>query len=233
MKNILIALYLLAALAFTSGCNQQHSNNVASERSKDDTSVIKAPINTPDDALRELKNGNMRFLEGKMINTNYKEEIEETKSDQHPHSVILTCEDSRVPPEIIFDQGIGHIFVNRVAGNIEDTDLLGSMEYAVKLKGSKLIVVMGHKGCGAIHGAVDHVKLGNLTTLLNDIRPAITGDTLHMEEMLDETAKNNVKMTIADILKESTVINDLVQEGKIKIVGAYYDITSGQVIFIY
>ncbi|MFI5131354.1 MAG: carbonic anhydrase, partial [Chitinophagales bacterium] len=164
-------------------------------------------------------------------NTNYKEEIEETKTAQHPHSVILSCEDSRVPPEIIFDQGIGHIFVNRVAGNVEDIDLLGSMEYAVKLVGSKLIVVMGHKNCGAIHGAVDNVQLGNLTHLLNEIRPAITGDTLHMEEMLDETTKNNVRMTIDRILKESKVISDLINESKVKIVGAYYDITNGQVEF--
>jgi len=231
MKKNYRALFAAAAILLTVSCGQQKSETPNGQKTENKSLHQQTIINTADDALNELINGNKRFLDGKMINTNYKEEIEETKSGQHPHSVILSCEDSRVPPEIIFDQGIGHIFVNRVAGNVEDIDLLGSMEYAVKIVGSKLIVVMGHKSCGAIHGAVDDVRLGNLTHLLNEIRPAITGDTLHMEEMLDETTKNNVRMIIGRIVKESTVISDLINENKVKIVGAYYDITNGQVTF--
>jgi carbonic anhydrase len=189
-------------------------------------------INSSDEALAELKNGNLRFIDGKMINTNYKEEIEQTKSEQHPHSFILSCLDSRVPPEIIFDQGIGNIFVARVAGNIEDLNILGSMEFATKIMGTKLIVVMGHSKCGAVKGAIENVELGNLTQLVNQIKSAITGDKSNMDLMMTETAKKNVQLTIADILKNSLVINELVKEGKLKIVGAYYDVTTGKVIFI-
>lgn len=189
----------------------------------------KEAIHTPEEALKELKAGNQRFLTGKQINTNYKEEIEETKADQHPHSLILSCLDSRIPPEIIFDQGIGNIFVARVAGNIEDPNILGSMEFATKVKGTKLIVVMGHNKCGAVKGAIDNAALGNLTQLVEQIKPAITGDKSDMDLMMNETANRNVELTIQDILKESTVINDLVKEGKVKIMGAFYDITSGKV----
>ncbi len=192
----------------------------------------KASPNTPDEALAELKNGNKRFLNGKLINTNYKKDIEHTKGDQHPHSLILSCLDSRIPPEIIFDQGIGNIFVARVAGNIEDANILGSMEFATKVKGTKLIVVMGHNNCGAVKGAIDNAELGNLTQLVSQIKPAITGDKSNMEDMINETAKRNVKLTIDDILNQSNIINELVTSGKVKIVGAYYDLNSGKVSFI-
>lgn len=189
-------------------------------------------IHSPDEALAELKDGNQRFMDGKLINTNYKGEIELTKNDQHPHSLILSCLDSRIPPEIIFDQGIGNIFVARVAGNIEDANVLGSMEFATKVKGTKLIVVMGHNKCGAVKGAIDNAQLGNLTQLVDQIKPAICGDKANMDMMMDATAKKNVELTIADILKQSQVISDLVKEGKVKIVGAYYDLTTGKVEFI-
>ena len=120
---------------------------------------VNTEINTPDEALAELKAGNARFLANAMLNTDYKTQIEHTKENQHPHSLILSCLDSRVPPEIIFDQGIGNIFVARVAGNIVDADILGSMEFATKVKGTKLIVVMGHNKCGAVKGAIDNAQL--------------------------------------------------------------------------
>jgi len=189
-------------------------------------------INTSDDALNELKNGNKRFIEGKLENTDYKEQVQSTKDDQHPHTVILSCLDSRVPPEIIFDQGFGNIFVARVAGNIEDPNILGSLEYATKIKGSKLIVVMGHNKCGAVKGAVDNAELGNLTQLVDQIKPSIPSDKSNPDKMLDETSKNNVKNTIENILKHSEVIAGLVKEGKVKIVGAYYDLSTGKVEFM-
>jgi len=205
---------------------------ISSLRAQEKITNHQTEINSSDEALAELKNGNLRFIDGKMINTNYKEEIEQTKSEQHPHSFILSCLDSRVPPEIIFDQGIGNIFVARVAGNIEDLNILGSMEFATKIMGTKLIVVMGHSKCGAVKGAIENVELGNLTQLVNQIKSAITGDKSNMDLMMTETAKKNVQLTIADILKNSLVINELVKEGKLKIVGAYYDVTTGKVIFI-
>jgi len=219
---------MLFATSFTQA--QTGANN--SSKSKVPVENKHTGIHTPDEALTELKEGNQRFLDNKLINTNYKEGIEQTKADQHPHSLILSCLDSRIPPEIIFDQGIGNIFVARVAGNIEDPNVLGSMEFATKVKGTKLIVVMGHNKCGAVKGAVDNAELGNLTQLVNQIKPAITGDKSNPDLMLDETAKNNVKMTISDILKGSSVISELVNNGSVKIVGAYYDLTCGKVSFI-
>lgn len=189
-------------------------------------------IKNLEDALLEIKAGNQRFLNNKAVNNDYKNQIEQTKNDQHPHTLILSCLDSRIPPEIIFDQGIGNIFVARVAGNIEDTNILGSMEFATKVKGTKLIIVMGHNKCGAVKGAIDDAKLGNLTQLVDQIKPAIIGNKSNLDTMMDETAKENVKLTIADILKLSPVISDLVKENKVKIVGAFYDITTGKVTFL-
>ena len=222
----------LFAIVFFASCTQAQKQPNNSATSNSQVEVKQVAIKTPDEALAELKNGNQRFLDGKQINTNYKEEIEQTKADQHPHSLILSCLDSRIPPEIIFDQGIGNIFVARVAGNIEDPNVLGSMEFATKVKGTKLIVVMGHNKCGAVKGAIDNADLGNLTQLVEQIKPAITGDKSNMDLMITETSKKNVELTIADILKQSPVISELVKQGTVKIVGAFYDITTGKVSFI-
>lgn len=227
--NTKIKILILGSLIFMASCsNNKESPQVSKEQEKPHQVVV----NSPDDALAELKNGNDRFMKDKLINTNYKEQIEHTKSDQHPHSVILSCLDSRIPPEIIFDQGIGNIFVARVAGNVEDANILGSMEFATKVKGTKLIVVMGHNHCGAVKGALEDAELGNLTQLVKQIKPAITGDTANKALRQDETAKANVKMTIDHIIKDSPVIVELIKEGKVKIIGAYYDLTSGKVSFI-
>ena len=204
-----------------------HKTHAKSSNSKHEILTI----HTPDEAILELKDGNKRFLQNKPINTDYKSKIEHTKSDQHPHSLILSCLDSRIPPEIIFDQGIGNIFVARNAGNIEDQNILGSMEFATKVKGTKLIVVMGHNHCGAVKGAVDDVELGHLTQLVNQIKPAIVQNE-DKKLMLDETSKNSVKRTIDDILKRSPVIEELVKKNQVKIVGAYYNLENGKVTFL-
>lgn len=217
-------LTLITCLVFwTATANASDSAN-----SKSNPSKARSEINTPNDALKELKLGNQRFLSGKMVNTNYKADIEHTKMDQHPHSLVLSCLDSRIPPEIIFDQGIGNIFVARVAGNIEDDNILGSMEFAAKVKGTSLIVVMGHTKCGAVKGAIDNAELGNLTQLVQQIKPAVVTNS-EPDLALTESAKNNVRMTMNDILKSSPVLSDLVKEGKLKIVGAFYDISTGVV----
>ncbi|MDD5362019.1 MAG: carbonic anhydrase family protein [Ignavibacteria bacterium] len=233
MKNLKSYILLLVLSVMLTSCGQKkaetdnsHSND---SKEKKHEHVV---INTPDDAVNELKNGNKRFVDGKLENTDYKEQVQATKEDQHPHSVILSCLDSRVPPEIVFDQGFGNIFVARVAGNIEDDNILGSLEFATKIKGSKLIVVLGHNKCGAVKGAVDNAELGNLTQLVNQIKPAITGDKSNPDKLLDETSRKNVKLTIENILKHSDVISGLVKEGKVKIVGAYYDLNTGRVEFM-
>ncbi len=231
MKTLTTIVLAASTSLLIASCGQQ-SDKDASHKTGSTTEHQHVAINTPDDALTEMQNGNKRFLEGKLTNTDYKSQIEATRSDQHPHTLILSCLDSRIPPEIIFDQGIGNIFVARVAGNVEDLNILGSMEFATKVKGTKLIVVMGHNNCGAVKGAVDNADLGSLTQLVNQIKPAIMGDKSNPAQMLDETAKNNVKMTMADILNKSSVISELVKEKKVNIVGAYYDLTSGQVSFM-
>ncbi|HEY9113417.1 MAG TPA: carbonic anhydrase [Bacteroidales bacterium] len=231
MKKITPITFALAAIFLIASCTPQQEKT----ESVPEVVVVEKQhitISTAEEALAELKAGNLRFLENQFINTDYAVQIEQTKDDQHPHSAILSCVDSRVPPEIIFDQGIGNIFVARVAGNVEDEYLVGSMEYAVKVKGTKLIVVLGHSHCGAVKGAVDNVELGNLTSLLDQIKPAITGNPDNMEEMLEETSKNNARMTVDDILVRSPVIKQLVDENKIQVVSAFYDISTGKVIFL-
>lgn len=222
----------MIAIVFISVCTRAEEKQIKIAADKIQANPEKVAIHSPEDDLKELKEGNERFLLGRQVNTNYREEIEETKEDQHPHSLILSCLDSRIPPEIIFDQGIGNIFVARVAGNVEDPNILGSMEFATQVREAKLIVVMGHNKCGAVRGAIDSADLGNLTQLEAQIKPAITGDRLHMDRMMTETAKRNVELTIQDILKASVVINKLVKEGKVRIVGAFYDINLGKVTFL-
>ena len=231
MKKVTQQILIICTVLLIASCGQNKTNHDTKTQSEniDKHSVV---ITSHEDALTEMKAGNQRFLDGKFVNTDYKSQIEQTKDGQHPHTVVLTCMDSRTPPEIVFDQGIGNIFVARVAGNIEDPNILGSLEYAVKVVGSKLIVVMGHNDCGAVKGAIDNVELGNLTQLVDQIKPAIVGDTTNKKNMVNETSKNNIKLTIENILKSSSVVSDLVKEDKIKIMGAYYDITTGKVTFM-
>ncbi|MCX8481179.1 MAG: carbonic anhydrase, partial [Sediminibacterium sp.] len=192
---------------------------------------ITKEIITPDDAITELKNGNTRFMNNTLINTDYYKQIEFSKSDQHPHSLILSCIDSRVPPEIIFDQGIGNIFVTRNAGNIEDLNLIGCIEFATKVKGIKLVVIMGHTHCGAVKAAVTDFQLGHFTQLIDQIKPAIVKKE-NIENTINETAIKNVKNTVEDIVHKSDVLNELVSQNKVKIIGAYYDIENGKVTFL-
>ena len=230
MRTIL-SILLMSGIFLQSHGQEQKSSKVGQQiiQNKSD---VQLTINVPNDALQELKQGNKRFLDGKQINTNYKAQIEKTKLDQKPHSLILSCLDSRVPPEIIFDQGIGNVFVARVAGNVEDPNILGSMEFATIIKGTKLIVVLGHSKCGAVSGAIDNAELGNLTQLVNQIKPAIIGDESNKTQMLEESAKNNVRITIENILEESPLIAELVKDEKVKIIGAYYNIDNGKVEFL-
>ncbi|MCX6187245.1 MAG: carbonic anhydrase family protein [Bacteroidetes bacterium] len=208
-------------------------NNHQKKKDKTSEKPIEHKSITAEEALVELKYGNNRFLDDMSKNTNYKEQIEATKGGQHPIAFVLTCIDSRVPPEIVFDQGIGNIFVARVAGNVEDEDMLGSMEFAAKVKHTKLFVVMGHSHCGAVKGAMDNVGLEHLTQLTNKIKPAINEQKTYPleDEIEDNTSRENVHHTIESILKNSATLRNLVEEKEIKIVGAFYDIANGEVEF--
>ena len=187
-------------------------------------------VHSSQESFNELKNGNARFLKGESININYLEQIEQTKKGHQAHAVILSCMDARVPPEIVFDQGIGNLFVIRNAGNLEDENVIGSIEYAVRYSTAKLIVVMGHSHCGAVTGALNDIQHGHLSQLVEQIKPAIKTDK-SCENILTDTAKFSVLQTISDIKERSESISELLAEEKISIIGAYYEVETGEVFF--
>jgi carbonic anhydrase len=192
---------------------------------------------TPDQIIEMMKQGNERFRAGKISPHDYLAQKRATVTGQYPAAVILSCIDSRAPAEIIFDAGIGDAFNARIAGNIANDDLLGSLEFACALAGAKVILVMGHTACGAVKGAIDGAQLGNLTGLLNKIKPAV--DATHFEgdrtskngEFVDEVAKTNVLQTVNAIRKRSDVLAGLEKDGKIKIIGSMYRLAGGRVEF--
>jgi carbonic anhydrase len=192
---------------------------------------------TPDDIIALMKKGNERFRLGKESPHNYLAQQKESAKGQYPAAIILSCIDSRAPAETIMDLGIGDCFNARVAGNIVNDDILGSMEFACKVAGAKVVLVMGHTGCGAIKGAIDNVQLGNLTGLLAKIRPAVEATQYQGERsaknygFVDAVARKNVELTVIDIRHHSAVLADLETSGAIKIAGAMYSLESGRVEF--
>jgi len=187
---------------------------------------------TPKDAHNILVEGNKRFTQNLKTQRDLQAQVLETSMGQYPFAVILSCIDSRVPAELVFDQGIGDVFSARVAGNIINEDILGSMEYACKVAGSKIVVVMGHSKCGAVTAACEHVELGNITTLLNKIQPAVKAVDEEMSAAkVEKVAAINVKLSIERIRKESSILSELEKEGKIEIVGAMYNVSDGTVTF--
>lgn len=195
---------------------------------------------TPSIALQLLKEGNLRFQNNKRTNRDLMQQVDDTSGGQYPFATILSCIDSRVSSELIFDQGIGDIFSARVAGNFVNEDILGSMEFACKLAGTKLVLVLGHTSCGAVKGACDHARLGNLTKLIQKIEPAVEAVKEPKDEnqrnsgnleFVDNVAAKNVEMTIDNIRKESPILAEMEKEGEIMIVGAMYDISNGSVNF--
>jgi carbonic anhydrase len=195
---------------------------------------------TPEKSLQYLKEGNLRFQNNLKANRNLLEQVNDTSEGQFPFATILSCIDSRVSAELVFDQGLGDIFSIRIAGNFINTDILGSMEFASKVAGTKLIVVLGHTSCGAIKGACDNVEMGNLTSMLSKIKPAVQAVTLPAEpkfrtsansDFVDEVAAVNVKIAMKNILNQSEILAEMVKNGEIKIVGGMYDIQTGAVDF--
>ncbi len=196
---------------------------------------------TPDIAIRLLEEGNERFVSGKQASRNLQEQVTDTVHGQYPFATVLSCIDSRVSAELIFDQGIGDIFSARVAGNIVNEDLLGSMEFACKLAGTKAVIVLGHTSCGAVKGACDHAELGNLTALVSKIQPAVEAVSLPAEpdkrtsanlQFVDRVAEKNVELTLEEIRKQSPVLRDMEAAGEIVLKGAMYDISNGKVRFL-
>lgn len=194
---------------------------------------------TPEAVIADFKAGNERYLKGKLTNWDFGAQIEKTSKGQFPKAVILSCVDSRVPVEYVLDQGIGDVFVARVAGNFVNEDILGSMEFATKVSGSKVVLVMGHESCGAVKAAIDDVKLGNITPMLTKIAPAVKKSqsfegekSSKNPEFVAHVCENNVQHTIDTIRQKSAVMKELEDEGKIKIVGAIYDLDTGKVQFL-
>ena len=193
---------------------------------------------SPDDVLKSLMDGNKRFTSGTLTLRDHSKQIRDAIKGQYPKAIILSCIDSRVPVEDVFDKGLGDLFVARVAGNVVNEDILGSMEFSCKVAGAKLVLVIGHEYCGAIKGAIDNVKLGNLTHLLNKINPAVQScnhyqgeKTSKNPEFVDMVIRENVKITVENIRKQSPVLKAMEDNGEIKIVGAYYDMDNGEVTF--
>ena len=201
------------------------------------TKEMQAAI-TPAMALEILKKGNDRFVNNLKANRNLLQQANETSDGQHPFAVILSCIDSRTSAELIFDQGLGDVFSVRIAGNIINEDILGSMEFGCKVAGSKIIVVLGHTKCGAVKGACDHVEMGNLTALLSKIQPAVYDEKTVAEnrnsgnaEFVEKVASINVKRTVHAIMERSPILKEMIEKGNIGIVGGIHDITTGEVSF--
>jgi len=193
---------------------------------------------TADEIIQQMKAGNERFRTGKPLHRDLMREAHATAKGQYPAAIVFSCVDSRAPAELILDFGIGDIFSGRIAGNVADEDAMGSMEFACKVAGSKVVLVMGHTSCGAIKGAIDNVQLGNLTALLEKIRPAVeathfTGErSAKNYEFVDAVARQNVLLTIANIREKSLVLRELESSGSIKIAGSMYNLETGTVEFL-
>lgn len=194
---------------------------------------------TPDEVLARLRGGNDRFVNGSKTTRDHSALVRDAAGGQAPKAIVLSCVDSRVPVEDVFDQGIGDIFVARVAANFENTDILGSMEFATKVSGAKVVLVLGHENCGAIKAAIDNVQLGNITAMLENVKPAVAAmadypgeKTSSNSEFVHLVAEKNVQITMENIRTKSPIVAGLENEGKVKIVGALYNLKTGEVEFL-
>jgi len=238
MRSLILILF--SALLFSS-CSENKKEEVKlDEQVKLDKVMTQEEQKslTPEKVLTLLKEGNDRFVKGELTVKDVPKQIIEASKGQYPKAVILSCLDSRVPIEKVFDRSIGDVFVARVAGNIVNTDILASMEYGCKVSGAKLIVVLGHSDCGAVKSAIDNVQLGNITELLAKIRPSIdslgpySGEkTSKNKEFVEKVSNENVRTAIDNIRLNSPILKEMEDKGEIKIVGADYDIDNGKVKF--
>ena len=246
-KNIFILTTVIITVFAACTNSNQKSEQVSSNLPNEKTIVgvvenvlTKAEQDalTPDIVIQSLKEGNERFMKNDLTARDHSAQVRKSVKAQFPKAIILSCVDSRVPVEDVFDRGIGDVFVARVAGNFVNEDILGSMEFACKVSGSKLILVMGHEHCGAVKAAVDNVKLGNITPMLSKIRPAVEsitydGDrTSKNQEFVHMASESNVRNTIEKIKSDSPILKEMEEKGEIKIIGALYDMDDGSVDFL-
>jgi len=231
---------LIAAVLVNSGCQTSPSagpGTGAATGSPVPTKESQAAM-TPPQALQALRDGNARFVAGKPIRRNLPAEVHAAAAGQYPFAVVLSCIDSRQPVEIVLDQGIGDLFSIRVAGNVLNDDVLGSLEFACKVSGAKLIAVIGHSNCGAIKGAINHAQLGNLTGLLDKINPAIDAVPANVQPRLtsnhafvDQVSEANVRLVMQEIRERSPILRGMLDKGDISLVGGMYDLATGKVQF--
>lgn len=249
MKKTLHITLVITLLILNGSCQNKESKEV--KTAETDVNEKQIPLKekvltaeeqkalTPDFVIKRLKEGNKSFMNNDLTLRDHSALVRDASEGQFPKAIILSCVDSRIPVEDVFNKGIGDLFVARVAGNFANEDILGSMEFACKVSGAKLILVLGHESCGAIKSAIDDVKLGNITAMLSKIKPAIVksqdfkGDkTSKNAEFVEHVAKENVLETIENIKKNSPILKEMADKGEIKILGAYYDLHSGEVVFL-
>ena len=242
-NNLNTFVFILAILSTCTLTAQMEQGIIEIDRStiliEDVLTAEEQAALTPGDVLLQLRAGNERFVRSDLTARDHSFQIRETVEAQFPKAIVLSCVDSRVPVEDVFDKGIGDIFVARVAGNFVNPDILGSMEFATKVSGAKLILVMGHENCGAIHAAIDGVELGNITTMLENIKPAVemstksTGERTSKNRLfVHEVVENNVYRNINRIKEDSIILKEMFDKGEIDIKGAVYDMDTGVVIFL-
>lgn len=244
-KKVILTLLIVGSIVVSckeSAKQQDQASNTKEEPKQVVTHVMtkeeQAKL-TPEAVLQEFIAGNKRFQRGITTIRDHSEQARKSAPGQFPKAVVLSCIDSRVPVEDVFDQGLGDIFVGRVAGNFVNEDLLGSMEFACKVAGAKLILVMGHQHCGAVKGAIDDVKLGNITAMLSKIKPAVAisqdfsgKKSSKNDEFVKYVSENNVKYTLQQIRERSPILKEMEDKGEIKIVGVFYRLTDGTLNFI-
>ncbi|MBL9149886.1 MAG: carbonic anhydrase [Phycisphaerae bacterium] len=238
-RPFVVAAFVAASLA---ACSSGPARTSASDSAR--TAVLTSDEQKalkPAEVVAELKAGNERFVRGKTVGFDYRAQVKPASAGQYPKAIVLGCVDSRVPPEVVFDQGLGDIFVARIAGNFENTDILGSMEFATAVSGAKAIVVLGHTNCGAVKGAIDQVQLGNLTDTLANLAPAVDAAKTecpqgpfdsHNKALLNAALDANVRITMRDILEYSDVLRERVAKGDLVIAGGVYDLETGAIRWV-
>ena len=242
MKNFKLQ-YITIMLPLLFIACQQPVNQ--SQQAQEDGSVVEKVMSpeerselTPAIVIQRLQEGNQRFKSNDLTRRDHSKQLREAVLGQFPKAIVLTCIDSRIPVEDVFDTGIGDLFVARVGGNVVNADILGSMEFACRVSGAKLVVVLGHEHCETVVSAIDRVELGNMTTMVSKIQPSIEGVTDYQgkrssinSEFVELVVKNNVNNTVRDIREKSPVLKNMEETGEIQIVGAYYDLDEGEVVF--
>jgi carbonic anhydrase len=231
----LVSLGLAACASPESARTRTPEPNARRVLTRDDQAAI-----TPAEALQRLMEGNHRFVTGHSIRRDLPREAQASAEGQYPFAAIVSCVDSRVSPELLFDQGLGDIFSARVAGNIVNDDILGSLEFATRVSGAKLILVVGHSACGAVKGAIGNVELGHLTGLLGKIDPAVqavkrtrgAGADEKNSEFVDEVARENVRQMVQLLRDQSPILRELVESGALKVAGGFQDLSSGRVLIL-